>query len=168
MSSSSLLLSQLLRSTAVLYAALRANQYACARAATEARKRTSSHGDGRSRTATPIGSEPHRTAPPGEYNLSCIFHLSGYIGGLSIALQIAGDKPLMVMASACVRKMRLFEFRKIIGNREKCQNLVPKDYPVHIDTIEEQTDCKIFDGHFTSPLVHYVPDVMPPETVTAR
>ncbi|XP_077135231.1 protein ABHD18 isoform X2 [Ranitomeya variabilis] len=63
---------------------------------------------------------------------------------------------------------QLFEFRKIIGNREKCQNLVPKDYPVHIDSIEEQTDCKIFDGHFTSPLVHYVPDVMPPETVTAR
>ncbi|XP_073497655.1 protein ABHD18 [Phyllobates terribilis] len=63
---------------------------------------------------------------------------------------------------------QLFEFRKIIGNREKCQNLVLKDYPVHIDTVEEQTDCKIFDGHFTSPLFHYVPDVMPPETVTAR
>ncbi|XP_066429857.1 protein ABHD18 isoform X1 [Eleutherodactylus coqui] len=63
---------------------------------------------------------------------------------------------------------QLFEFRKLIGNREKCQHLVPKDYPVHIDKVEEQTDCKIFDGHFTSPLVHYVPDVMPSETVTAR
>ncbi|XP_075716578.1 protein ABHD18 isoform X1 [Rhinoderma darwinii] len=63
---------------------------------------------------------------------------------------------------------RIFEFRKIIGNREKCQHLVPKDYPVLIDKVEEQNDCKIFDGHFTSPLVHYVPDVMPPETVTAR
>ncbi|XP_069834691.1 protein ABHD18 [Dendropsophus ebraccatus] len=63
---------------------------------------------------------------------------------------------------------QIFEFRKIIGNQEKCQYLVPKDYPVHIDKVEEQTDCKIFDGHFTSPLVHYVPDVMPSETVTAR
>ncbi|CAN2388849.1 Abhydrolase domain containing 18 [Pristimantis euphronides] len=63
---------------------------------------------------------------------------------------------------------QIFEFRKIIGDREKCQHLVPKDYPVHIDKVEDQTDCKIFDGHFTSPLVHYVPDVMPPETVTAR
>ncbi|XP_053317318.1 protein ABHD18 [Spea bombifrons] len=63
---------------------------------------------------------------------------------------------------------RLFEFRKVIGNREKCQHLVPKDYPVHIDKIEEQTDCKILDGHFTSPLVHHVADVMPSETVIAR
>ncbi|XP_040186683.1 protein ABHD18 isoform X1 [Rana temporaria] len=62
----------------------------------------------------------------------------------------------------------LFEFRKIIGNRETCQHLVPKDYPVYIDKVEEQTDCKILDGHFTSPLVHYVPDVMPSETVVAR
>ncbi|XP_075471569.1 protein ABHD18 [Ascaphus truei] len=63
---------------------------------------------------------------------------------------------------------RMFEFRKIIGDREKCQHLVPKDYPVHIDKVEEQTDCKILNGHFTSPLAHYVPDVMPSETVTAR
>uniref|UniRef100_A0AC11D9G0 Uncharacterized protein n=1 Tax=Ovis aries TaxID=9940 RepID=A0AC11D9G0_SHEEP len=28
---------------------------------------------------------------------------------------------------------RLFEFRKIIGNRERCQNLVSSDYPVYID-----------------------------------
>ncbi|KAM5191703.1 protein ABHD18 [Mantella aurantiaca] len=63
---------------------------------------------------------------------------------------------------------RIFEFRKIIGNRETCQHLVPKDYPVYVDKVEEQTDCKILDGHFTSPLVHYVPDVMPSETVVAR
>ncbi|XP_063776396.1 protein ABHD18 [Pseudophryne corroboree] len=63
---------------------------------------------------------------------------------------------------------KIFEFRKMIGNREKCQTLVPKDYPVHIDKVEEQTDCKILDGHFTSPMVHYVPDIMPAETVIAR
>ncbi|KAM4709110.1 protein ABHD18 [Discoglossus pictus] len=63
---------------------------------------------------------------------------------------------------------RIFAFRKIIGDREQCQHLVPKDYPVFIDKVEEQTDCKILDGHFTSPLVHYVPDVMPSESVIAR
>ncbi|KAH0615975.1 hypothetical protein JD844_026677 [Phrynosoma platyrhinos] len=63
---------------------------------------------------------------------------------------------------------RIFEFRKIIGNREKCQNLVSRDYPVHINKVEEQSDCKILDGHFVSPLAHYVPDIMPSESVTAR
>nr|XP_033794908.1 protein ABHD18 isoform X2 [Geotrypetes seraphini]XP_033794912.1 protein ABHD18 isoform X2 [Geotrypetes seraphini]XP_033794920.1 protein ABHD18 isoform X2 [Geotrypetes seraphini]XP_033794930.1 protein ABHD18 isoform X2 [Geotrypetes seraphini] len=63
---------------------------------------------------------------------------------------------------------RIFEFRKIIGNREKCQQLVPKDYPVYIDQIEEQSDCKILDGHFISPLAHYVPEIMPSECITAR
>ncbi|XP_070625231.1 protein ABHD18 isoform X2 [Bos indicus] len=63
---------------------------------------------------------------------------------------------------------RLFEFRKIIGNRERCQNLVSSDYPVYIDKIEEQSDCKILDGHFVSPMAHYVPDIMPVESVIAR
>ncbi|XP_023073347.1 protein ABHD18 isoform X4 [Piliocolobus tephrosceles] len=63
---------------------------------------------------------------------------------------------------------RLFEFRKMIGNRERCQNLVSSDYPVHIDKIEEQSDCKILDGHFVSPMAHYVPDIMPIESVIAR
>uniref|UniRef100_A0A8C0Y843 Abhydrolase domain containing 18 n=1 Tax=Cyprinus carpio carpio TaxID=630221 RepID=A0A8C0Y843_CYPCA len=30
---------------------------------------------------------------------------------------------------------RIFEFRKIIGNRERCKDLVPRDYPVFIDKI---------------------------------
>lgn len=56
----------------------------------------------------------------------------------------------------------------MIGNREKCQNLVSSDYPVYIDKIEEQSDCKILDGHFVSPMAHYVPDIMPVESVIAR
>ncbi|XP_036709250.1 protein ABHD18 isoform X2 [Balaenoptera musculus] len=63
---------------------------------------------------------------------------------------------------------RLFAFRKIIGNRERCQNLVSSDYPIYIDKIEEQSDCKILDGHFVSPMAHYVPDIMPVESVIAR
>ncbi|KAJ6668800.1 hypothetical protein lerEdw1_012284 [Lerista edwardsae] len=63
---------------------------------------------------------------------------------------------------------RIFEFRKIIGNREKCQNLVSRDYPVHINKVEEQSDCKILDGCFISPLAHYVPDIMPKESIRAK
>lgn len=63
---------------------------------------------------------------------------------------------------------RIFEFRKIIGNRERCQNLVSRDYPVHINKVEEQSDCKLLDGQFISPLAHYVPDIMPSESIIAR
>ncbi|XP_060035078.1 protein ABHD18 isoform X2 [Erinaceus europaeus] len=63
---------------------------------------------------------------------------------------------------------RLFEFRKMIGNRESGQTLVSSDYPVYVDKIEEQSDCRILDGHFVSPMAHYVPDIMPAESVIAR
>lgn len=32
---------------------------------------------------------------------------------------------------------RIFEFRKIIGDRELCKSLVPKDYPVYITKVRE-------------------------------
>ncbi|CAL9706486.1 unnamed protein product [Knipowitschia caucasica] len=63
---------------------------------------------------------------------------------------------------------RLFEFRKLIGDREKCRSLVPEDYPVHIDKTDEHSDCYIHNGHFISPLVHLVPGILPPEAVKAR
>ncbi|KAM4733007.1 protein ABHD18 isoform 1-T3 [Anableps anableps] len=63
---------------------------------------------------------------------------------------------------------RIFEFRKIIGDREKCKTLVPVDYPVYINKTEELTDCHIHDGFFISPLEHLVPGILPPEAVKAR
>ncbi|XP_046871295.1 protein ABHD18 [Hypomesus transpacificus] len=63
---------------------------------------------------------------------------------------------------------RIFEFRRIIGNREKCKDLVPKDYPVFIDKVEDQSDCKIHNGYFISPLEEIVPGILPPESVKAR
>ncbi|KAM9740468.1 protein ABHD18 isoform 1-T2 [Menidia menidia] len=63
---------------------------------------------------------------------------------------------------------RIFEFRKIIADRERCRTLVPKDYPVYINKTEELTDCFIHDGYFTSPLEHLVPGILPPEAVKAR
>ncbi|XP_061109264.1 protein ABHD18 isoform X2 [Conger conger] len=35
-------------------------------------------------------------------------------------------------------------------------------------TVEEQTDCKILNGHFISPLEHIVPGILPSESVKAR
>ncbi|XP_066498969.1 protein ABHD18 isoform X2 [Hoplias malabaricus] len=63
---------------------------------------------------------------------------------------------------------RIFEFRKIIGNREKCKHLVPRDYPVYIDKVEDHSDCKIHNGHFISPLAELVPGILPSESVKAR
>ncbi|XP_073342532.1 protein ABHD18 isoform X2 [Pagrus major] len=63
---------------------------------------------------------------------------------------------------------RIFEFRKIIGDREKCKSLVPEDYPVYINKTEEHADCQIHDGFFISPLEHLVPGILPPEAVKAR
>ncbi|XP_059202249.1 protein ABHD18 [Centropristis striata] len=63
---------------------------------------------------------------------------------------------------------RIFEFRKIIGDRERCRSLVPEDYPVYINKTEDHTDCQIHDGFFMSPLEHFVPGILPPEAVKAR
>lgn len=63
---------------------------------------------------------------------------------------------------------RIFEFRKLIGDREKCSGLVPEDYPVYISKTEEHPDCHIHDGYFISPLVHLVPGILPNEAVKAR
>ncbi|XP_070693302.1 protein ABHD18-like [Pempheris klunzingeri] len=63
---------------------------------------------------------------------------------------------------------RIFEFRKIIGDREKCKFLVPKDYPIYINKTEDHADCQIHDGFFISPLEHFVPGILPTEAVKAR
>ncbi|XP_008279127.1 protein ABHD18 isoform X2 [Stegastes partitus] len=63
---------------------------------------------------------------------------------------------------------RIFEFRKIIGDRERCKSLVPQDYPVYINKTEDLTDCQIHDGFFISPLEYLVPGILPPEAVKAR
>ncbi|XP_029964545.1 protein ABHD18 [Salarias fasciatus] len=63
---------------------------------------------------------------------------------------------------------RIFEFRKVIADREKCNSLVPKDYPVYISKTEELSDCHIHDGVFLSPLEQLVPGILPQEAVKAR
>nr|XP_027200045.1 protein ABHD18-like [Dermatophagoides pteronyssinus] len=60
---------------------------------------------------------------------------------------------------------RIFKFRKIISNRETCQKLVRSDHPIYIDRKLEQTDqyC-LYEGHFYSPLVDYLSDLVPNES----
>ncbi|KAK2849546.1 hypothetical protein Q5P01_009380 [Channa striata] len=63
---------------------------------------------------------------------------------------------------------RIFQFRKLIGNREKCKSLVPENYPVYINKTEDHADCQIHDGFFMSPLEHLVSGILPPEAIKAR
>jgi Alpha/beta hydrolase domain containing 18 len=56
---------------------------------------------------------------------------------------------------------RLFEFRKIISNREACYRLVPRDYPVEITKEEVTSDSRIIEGKFVTPLELYLPGLVP-------
>ncbi|CAC5422803.1 Protein ABHD18 [Mytilus coruscus] len=63
---------------------------------------------------------------------------------------------------------KIFDFRKVLGNRDACYKLVPPDYPVTIDKDELQGDVRILEGHFVSPFKKCVPGLMPKETEIAR
>lgn len=63
---------------------------------------------------------------------------------------------------------RLFTFRKVISNRESCRQLVESDYPIVIDKVEKHPAYQILDGHFVSPFVKYLPEVVPEESRIAR
>ena len=64
---------------------------------------------------------------------------------------------------------RIFKFRKIISNRNTCQHLVSSDHPVYIDRKVEQTEhYKLYEGHFWSPLVDYLHDLVPKESHRAH
>ncbi|XP_045770296.1 protein ABHD18 isoform X2 [Maniola jurtina] len=56
---------------------------------------------------------------------------------------------------------RLFEFKKIVSNRDKCFKLVERDYPVTITKEQNLADCKLIEGYFLSPLEKYLPGIVP-------
>ncbi|XP_059050549.1 protein ABHD18 [Achroia grisella] len=56
---------------------------------------------------------------------------------------------------------RLFEFRKVVSNREECYKLIDKDYPVTITKEQNFSDCKLLEGYFLSPLEKYLPGIVP-------
>ncbi|XP_049817642.1 protein ABHD18 isoform X2 [Aethina tumida] len=59
--------------------------------------------------------------------------------------------------------IRLFEFRKIISNRDKCYQLVPKYYPITIINEQKRSDCRIIEGKFRSPFALHLPNIVSPE-----
>ncbi|XP_029163165.1 protein ABHD18 isoform X2 [Nylanderia fulva] len=62
---------------------------------------------------------------------------------------------------------RIFEFRKVIANREACYNMIPLDYPIEITKDEVWSDCHIIEGHFESPFEKHLPGIMPDKTKLA-
>ncbi|CRK90015.1 CLUMA_CG003741, isoform A [Clunio marinus] len=63
---------------------------------------------------------------------------------------------------------RLFEFRKVMSNRETCSKLLPKDYPIEITKEENTSDCKIIEGKFLTPLELFLPGLIPEEAKDAH
>ncbi|XP_032690783.1 protein ABHD18 isoform X4 [Odontomachus brunneus] len=62
---------------------------------------------------------------------------------------------------------RIFEFRKVIANRETCYNMIPCDYPIEITKSEDWSDCHIIEGQFESPFEKHLPGIMPDKTKIA-
>lgn len=62
---------------------------------------------------------------------------------------------------------RIFEFRKVIANREACYNMIPLDYPIEITKDEVWSDCHILEGQFESPFEKHLPGIMPDKTKMA-
>ncbi|KAJ2942777.1 hypothetical protein O0L34_g14965 [Tuta absoluta] len=56
---------------------------------------------------------------------------------------------------------RLFEFRKVVSNRDECFKLVERDYPVTITKEQTLSDSKIIEGYFITPLEKYLPGIVP-------
>ncbi|XP_059611116.1 protein ABHD18 [Phlebotomus argentipes] len=63
---------------------------------------------------------------------------------------------------------RLFEFRKIISNRESCSQLVPSNYPVEITKDEKTSECRVLEGKFVTPFSLYLPGLVPEESQDAH
>ncbi|XP_007951177.2 protein ABHD18 [Orycteropus afer afer] len=63
---------------------------------------------------------------------------------------------------------RIFEFRKIIGNRERCQHLVSSDYPVYVDKVFKKKKCNDTNSVFLPSLATDVVDLIPVQSWTPR
>ncbi|CAG4932960.1 unnamed protein product [Colias eurytheme] len=56
---------------------------------------------------------------------------------------------------------RLFEFRKVVSNRDECFKLVERDYPVTITKDQNLSDCRLLEGYFVTPLEKHLPGIVP-------
>ncbi|KYB29747.1 protein ABHD18 isoform X2 [Tribolium castaneum] len=59
--------------------------------------------------------------------------------------------------------MELFNFRKLVSNRNACYELLPKDYPVDIINVQRFTDFQILEGRLWTPFRMFLPSLLVPE-----
>ncbi|XP_042238779.1 protein ABHD18-like isoform X4 [Homarus americanus] len=62
---------------------------------------------------------------------------------------------------------RLFAFRKILSNRETCQQLVDKNHPITITKEVDNGDHIVLEAEFISPFVAHLPGLLPKESEKA-
>ena len=63
---------------------------------------------------------------------------------------------------------RLFELRRQLAFRPNAVNIVDRNYPVTITKEEVKSDHRILEGHFVTPGVHHLPQLLPKESVQAH
>jgi len=62
----------------------------------------------------------------------------------------------------------ILKMQKLISNREQCLKLVSPDFPVNIDKTIQTKQCTLLHGHFTTPLMNVIPNLIPTVSQTAR
>lgn len=64
---------------------------------------------------------------------------------------------------------RIFELRRKLANQKNALQFInPQPYPVTISKDEHHKTHRILEGHFVSPAVKYLPQILPEEAVTAH
>ena len=62
----------------------------------------------------------------------------------------------------------ILKMHKLISRREKCIKLVSSDYQVNIDNTIQAKNCTLLHGHFLTPLMDVVPQLVPEAAKIAR
>ena len=63
---------------------------------------------------------------------------------------------------------RIFSLRRQLASRKTCGPLVHVSTPIELTKEEVKSDHRILEGHFTSPVVNYLPGLLPKETEKAH
>ncbi|XP_044257180.1 protein ABHD18 isoform X2 [Tribolium madens] len=59
--------------------------------------------------------------------------------------------------------IELFNFRKLVSNRNACYELLPKDYPVEIINAQRFSEFQILEGRLWTPFRMFLPSLLVPE-----
>jgi len=64
--------------------------------------------------------------------------------------------------------LRIIKLRKDLGNREKAQPYFRIQPKINLTKEAKEDGCMIIDGEFESPMMRILPDMLPPESRTAK